>query len=339
MGTPKNQHYVPRFILRQFLEDSAKEQVAVYDKQTDRGFTTSIDNVMSENRFHDFSYGEWDISFETTVTGVENLFQPAYRKVLDERRLDCTPQQKVDLAFFMAFQLIRTRGARNRFEDLEKALSAKLQALGHKLEDIPGWEPQTPDTVKLHDLMVLQENVGKFAEIIATKDFHLATPSPGRSFYLGDNPVCLHNSKHYGPYGNLGLAVRGIEIYMPLASDLMLCAWCPSLMEELRVAHAAFSDLEAKMFELHCAGKMPAATLKQELEAMRTQGAPAKALLDSVDKGHPLPSHPVNMDFFNSLQSSEASRFVVCQQSDFEIARRHNKEFPHLRAGRRFTFS
>jgi len=43
-----------------------------------------------------------------------------------------------------------------------------------------------------------------------------------RSFYLGDNPVlALNNTRDFGPYGNIGLAVPGIEIYLPLTSDLL----------------------------------------------------------------------------------------------------------------------
>jgi len=43
------------------------------------------------------------------------------------------------------------------------------------------------------------------------------------------------------------------------------------------------------------------------------------------------------MDFFNSLQAANAYRYVVCQQSDFDLAKRHNKEFPHLRKGRKLN--
>ncbi|HEV7658663.1 MAG TPA: DUF4238 domain-containing protein [Allosphingosinicella sp.] len=49
-----DQHYVPKFILRQFLADEKNERVNVYDKHEGQTFVTSIKNVMAERRFNDF---------------------------------------------------------------------------------------------------------------------------------------------------------------------------------------------------------------------------------------------------------------------------------------------
>lgn len=38
----QNQHYVPKFILRNFLSNEAKEQVTVFDKETGRCFPSNI---------------------------------------------------------------------------------------------------------------------------------------------------------------------------------------------------------------------------------------------------------------------------------------------------------
>lgn len=48
-----------------------------------------------------------------------------------------------------------------------------------------------------------------------------------------DNPVVMKNSNDFGAYGNLGLAVRGIKIYLPLSSTLMLTMYCPSIREQM----------------------------------------------------------------------------------------------------------
>ncbi|MDV5280161.1 DUF4238 domain-containing protein [Leclercia adecarboxylata] len=52
-------------------------------------------------------------------------------------------------------------------------------------------------------------------EHLLKKDWYLLETSPERPFYVSDNPVVLKNSNDFGPYGNLGLAVRGIQIYLP----------------------------------------------------------------------------------------------------------------------------
>jgi hypothetical protein len=49
----QNQHYVPKFILRNFLGNEKPEQVHVFRKSTGKGFTTSIHNIMAERHFHE----------------------------------------------------------------------------------------------------------------------------------------------------------------------------------------------------------------------------------------------------------------------------------------------
>ena len=41
----QNQHYVPKFILRHFLSDPAKERVSVFRKSTQRGLVTPMNGV------------------------------------------------------------------------------------------------------------------------------------------------------------------------------------------------------------------------------------------------------------------------------------------------------
>lgn len=338
MSGSQNQHYVPKFILRQFLVDEAKEQVSVYDKQRDKGFVTSIKNIMAEHRFNDFVFEDWVVSFEPVACGIENVILPVYRRILETRRLDGTPQERADLGFLMAFQFLRSKAFRERYRSLEVMIRQRIEAMGHRMEDIEGWEPLTEDTLKQQDLAGLRESLPKFATIIAHKEFRLAEAAPGRSFYLGDNPVCLHNSRTFGPYGNLGLAVPGIEIYLPLSSDLMLCAWCPTVVEELRNNLKRDTDaLKAEALKLALAGRMPVKEMQVCKEAFRPFQEQIDELSRACDTGVPISSTVENMDFYNSLQCGDAYRHVVCQQSDFALAKRHNKEFPQLRSGRQFS--
>jgi hypothetical protein len=161
---PKNHHYVPRFILCQFLADPDKEQVAVYDKHTNSGFVTSIDNIMAENHFHVFEFEEWTISFEPIATQIEQMLVPTYRRILHTRQLDRTPREKSDLALLLAFQFVRTKAARSRYRDLATALAAKIEASGQRLEDLPGWEPLTNETQRRHEIITMRDSIPEFAK-------------------------------------------------------------------------------------------------------------------------------------------------------------------------------
>jgi hypothetical protein len=336
MSAAQNQHYVPKFILRQFLSDAEKEQVSVYDKHTAKTFTTSIKNVMAERRFNDFKFEDWRVSFEDTACHIEDQVLPMYRRVLERRRLDMSVEERAGLAFFIAFQFLRTKGYRSIWTDMEDALRTKIEAMGGRLEDLEGWEPQTEDRLKLNHLVSMRDSLGEFAQVIAKKDLLLIEPSPGRSFYLGDNPVALHNNRKFGPYGNLGFAVPGIEIYLPLSSSLLLAAWCPSIVGEIRKARDdGRRDRQNEMYEALKSGRI---SFKEAAE-ITAQLRPIESLQDEIilclDEGVPLPSDDKNMDYYNSIQTAVATRYIICQSADFDLAHRHNSEFPELRRGRR----
>lgn len=77
----QNQHYVPQFILRQFALNNEREQVRVYDKHTDKEFTTSVRNIMAERRFNEFIFDEYIASFEQIAGKIEEKIIPDYQKI------------------------------------------------------------------------------------------------------------------------------------------------------------------------------------------------------------------------------------------------------------------
>ena len=342
--TAENHHYVPKFILRNFLTDPKKEQVSVFDKQTDRTFQTSIRNVMAETRFNEFAFDDnWIASFEPIACGAENLLLPHYRQVVAERKLSADPMQKAALAFLVAFQFLRTRAQRERWKDVEQMIVQKVEAMGGKMQDMKGWEdwrPNSEDDHKRDHLLSMRDSISEFTQIIASKDFLLAEATPDRLFYIPDTPVCLSNSLDHGPYGNLGLSVRGIEIYLPLSNDLMLCAWCPSILEELRTAHAKGKDQRrSELLGLVSQGKILISQVKPIINQFEDMECNINNLIACADNGIPISSASDNMDFYNSLQVSWATRYVVCPSNQYGLAKKFNREKPEFRNGRRFKLN
>jgi hypothetical protein len=88
---------------------------------------------MAENRFHDFRFEDWVVSFEPIASKIEDLCLPAYRRVIENRRLEGTPEEKTDLAFLIAFQMLRTKAARARFQEMEATMKDKIEAMGHRM--------------------------------------------------------------------------------------------------------------------------------------------------------------------------------------------------------------
>lgn len=337
----QNQHYVPKFILRNFLSNPKKEQVHVFSKSSGRGFTTSIKNIMAERRFHEFNIDEnYLASFEESVCRVEDMLLPAYRSVVENRRFDGTLEQKAHLAILVAFQFLRTRSQRDQFAHIDSQLAGHLEEHGASIEDVEGYEALTDDVLREQHIRFMRDAAGEFAEIIAAKDFVLIAASKGRRFYLSDNPVTIHNSQRQdGFFSNLGLACKGIEIYMPLTSDLQLCAWCPSILGDMREKNAESKrQLASVMLSPSNIRAADPTLLQQQLTQLQKYRDNIEKMLTRASEGVPMPASSENMDFQNSLQVGQAREHLICQKADFEIAKRFMAKNPGSK-GRRVSIS
>jgi hypothetical protein len=214
-------------------------------------------------------------------------------------------------------------------------ISDKTTAMGFKVEDMEGWVPPTADNIKARHLESVRRSLAEFSAIIFHKDMFLVRAAPGRSYYLGDNPVALHNDQKFGPYGNLGLSVPGIQLYLPLSADLVLCAFCRSIFGRAREAYdRGMHTTRTEAFAAFSAGRISAEWMRKTIEAAESAIAPQTEMLRHFEEGSAYPATDDLMDFNNSLEVKYASRFVVCKNSDFTLAKRFVKEFPNARGGR-----
>ena len=143
----------------------------MYDKHRNIGFSTSVKNIMAERRFNDFSFEDWIVSFESIAGGIEDMVLPAYRRIVENRCLDGSPQEKADLGFLVAFQSLRTKANRDRYQSLENLIKKKVEAMGHRMDQVQGWEPLDENALKKQHLMMIRESLPELATITAQKDF------------------------------------------------------------------------------------------------------------------------------------------------------------------------
>ncbi len=110
----------------------------------------------------------------------------------------------------------------------------------------------------------------------------------------------MHNANDLRPYGNIGLAVPGIEIYFPIAPTLTF--WDPSVPERLLRSIAVFRA----RFE-----GIKAAT------SIRTQLGGGEELIAAAQTGGVSRCASEVVMFLNSLQVINSSRFVLSATKDF----------------------
>lgn len=335
----QNQHYVPRFMLKQFLSDQKKELVSVYDKQSDVSFRASLKNVMSERKFHDFRFDDYEVSFEDAMGKIESNIVPFYQKVISSEVLDFSPDELSAVSFLIAFQFLRSKTSRYRYAQMEEGIRSKVEAMGRSMDDVEGWEPLNEDRLKMLHLGFMKENIGYFAKTILNKDFFITKAKQGRSFYVSDNPVVLHNDNDFGPYGNLGFSVTGIQIYMPITSKLAICAFCPSISENLKKEadhHNDYVKREALSLALKYPEKQTEAKRFISDNVINFDDIP---LIKAIKTGKPMEATDQNMDFYNYLQTAFSSRFIVCPDANFAVAKDVLRKSPHLRQGVTMKFN
>lgn len=324
MTHAKIQHYVPKFLLRNFGLGK-KDQVWVYDKQTARSFPTNAKNVASENAFYDFEIGGETYSLESSLSKIESQAKPVVERILDDDSVSSLgTQERATLASFLAVQFIRTKAFRMQWADLPRILRNKVESMGSNVA--PGSQAEaliqdpSENQIKIDTARMLLDAPSNFGPRFLDKVWFVAKTTSSNPFILGDNPVGLQNHIDMTPYGNLGLAVRGIEIYLPLSSTRALAMWCPSLAQQFREAAETIDRLP------------PAIVSGRLRNPERMLGLDA-----ALSTGSSLFYEPPHVMNFNSLQVARSERYLFSSKNDFSLAQRMIDDHPHIKSGQRLN--
>jgi hypothetical protein len=123
-------------------------------------------------------------------------------------------------------------------------------------------------------------------------------------FVISDNPVVSHNSF---PYGDRGLRSLGVEIYLPLSTEMTLALYCPSVFRKMDAAVQPSSDMDDENKKIF------------------------QGVIDGVKNGVPVSLGKRTTEFLNNLQLSQSSRFLYgMHAADFSPFIKKLKDRPEL---------
>lgn len=310
------QHYIPQFLLRNFCV-GPKEKVWAYDKSTGKSFETNIRNVGGEREFYELDLGVGTVSLEAGLSKLEGEAGAVIDRIIGARSLGVLSEDdRVVLAIFVAVQMQRGPHTREHMlavnEELRRVLKDRFG-----IEDGDFLE-LTPEEAKAMTMKSLTDP-RKLAEQIMGKAWLMFETTPAHPFFIGDNPVSMqNNTEGWGPLrGKIGLAVPGIEIYMPISSSLTLAFLCRSHETMIRdgVVRMRTSIVRDPSVTIGFGD------LLDWRRAFRT--------------GVALPSKPDNVLNHNSLQVSYAERYVFSSTADFELVEAMIKDNEEFRIGPR----
>ena len=322
-GLAKNQHYVPRFILKRFTE--RKDQIWVFDKSNSRKFKTNIKNIAAENGFYDFMFQKNEVTFEPSLALIEGNVSTILKKIIKEESIKAIiDKERIVLSNFFALQFVRTPQWRSMWENMCNALTQSIRDRGFNPEDIEGFEEQSEEKTKLEHMRQIYKH-GEFAPHFYSKIWVLLETSDKHPYWISDNPISLQNMNDFGPYGNIGLAVKGIEIYFPISKTLCIGMWCSSHEKQ-------FSELYEKYSTIKRTAPWMVDKIIEDPEYIEN-------LKEGIETGKPIPSKPENITNHNSLQVIHSSRFVFSSDNDFSLIEEMLETHPHMKEGPKIEIS
>lgn len=220
MSHPTNQHYVPRFLLKNFhCEDENK--VWTYEIARRKIKQRSISRVASEEFFYDHIAGDPEESFEGLMGNAENEAAPVIQKIINERSIDnLTKDEKCIIALFASLQNSRTKGSVEIVESINSQLIEHIQAFAQ--EHNPDSKMEFMTTKDLWRSALL--DTPKFAILLAQKQWVLLESD--NNFYISDHPFVRYNRINRPERGMYGFNSDGIEMYLPIHPSVVLGFVC-----------------------------------------------------------------------------------------------------------------
>jgi hypothetical protein len=318
---PKIQHTVPQFILKNFSAGK-KRQIYVFDKRQETAFRTNIKNAACEQHFYDLDIQSQIYTFEPSLAAVEAEASHILQTVVTANSLSqLSTKQRRLLSKFVAVQFARVNRIRQGIGQMNMSIEEKLGQLGANPADVKGFKHLSEEEIKETSLSILA-GCHDYARHIFDKTWILFQTSDSNPFYISDNPVTLQNMYDFRPRGNLGLAVKGIEIYFPVSKLLTLGMICPSYL-------ASFQAIRRTNDVLRNCG-IPQIT---PTERSRAQ---VEELINGLEAGTPISIVKENVINLNSLQVAFSTRFIYSCIDDFALVRDMLAADSRLKEGRCF---
>jgi len=311
---PKKHHYVPRLILKNFCFGT-KNTIYVLDKKRGHVFTSSLEDTASENYFYNDRNANHEKNTETKLGELENLSVPIFDRInSEESLLHLTAYERGIICLFVAVQMLRTNNNRESMLKMNRAICDWVRRSGYDPnKDVEDFKEMSKVDAKQFSIAMLRTAAGQFAKTLFAKDYCLIKAHKLASFYTSDNPVTMYNNFPRPGRGNLGLALKGIEIHFPISPKLCLTFMCSQTVDEIRTRVNRYRALKAS--GIYCPVDM----------------SEPEMFVDQFDKRIVRELRPENMEFHNSLQVSQSSRFLYSQNNDFELAKDMLRANPELK--------
>lgn len=255
MSEPKLHHYVPRFHLRRFADNTGR--LWVWDKGRDTIFRASPERIAAQTNFYRLpelaAAGEDPLMLEKQFSSLEGDVAHITARWLDTlrqmeplRQLEVSDDERALVSEYIATQFLRTADTRDTYRAY--------------LEEIEGMTPMSERDLQLaHAELIWDPAVSHhFATRWAKSSWLFARNLTGTPFKTSDNPVAFR-SQDNRQWHKVSIDVPGSYAVFPLAPDIILyCYPREPLYEGLRKwdCHTSPVRLDPRMVEGENSGQV-----------------------------------------------------------------------------------
>jgi hypothetical protein len=310
------QHYVPRVILKNFVFKN--RHVYVFDKLHSNEFSTEIKNIMSESNFYNKPDQNDKNTPELHLSILESKVSKPIQQLIEKENLTCLSEDdKSWIAAFMLAQLSRTKGNRTMINQIhDDLLSSILSQINEDIE-LPKLSPEDIQSLSLENMLTHLN----FIDMLLQYDWCLIRTTNENPFLIGDDPVVRDWEETNSFYGGGGLTSKGLQLFLPLSSNLILEIMCPTVRSKYK------DDLEKTKQLLNILNptillgniseirrnslikdRDKVISLLKSLENLLTETIAMVAPLELVKR-------------LNAMQVRNAERFIVSKNNNFNLAK------------------
>jgi hypothetical protein len=298
----KKHHFVPQAQLRHFAADSECRSIWVFDKRSDRAWTSSILNAGSENDFNTVSFknGKWN--FEDLFRDVDARSARLVAEIVERRSLSWfTADDRPALIDLFATQILRTHFARTTPRHLAGQIRDLVSTFGYDPDQDPRMAMPDEAILRLGAVRSFLERQSIARSMLRLIPALFEAPT-GHQFILSDDPVAMANPF---PYGELGLDSFGVMALLPIAPGLAVTLVCPTIIDRYEAIDRAEMEDGQR------------ARMEHYREGFRT--------------GAPIMIEAEELIGWNRRQVARSARYLYASADDFNFAREMLEKQPALR--------
>jgi hypothetical protein len=214
----KNQHYVPKFYLRNFSFENNKKQIGVFNVLNDRFIQTAKLKTQGSKNFY---YGA-DGEVEDDLANIEGELAATIREMIDQQ----SPPTKNSKGHYGLLTFVALMDLRNpaRIDGMKAMLSEMRRRL---LETDPNANVSkfVPDSSHKQLVELHLSHVTEMAITMLDLDYKLLVNKTSNPFITSDFPIVKYNQfleQRKWPLSKVGFGLVGLQVFMPLSHELML---------------------------------------------------------------------------------------------------------------------